>query len=102
MLLSIQDLKVGFRMGKVDGVAQRADAVKGVSFDIPENSIVALVGESGSGKSVTAMSILNLLPDNAGNPVVLELELTEPSMFLALAPGAVERFAAAIARRVGA
>jgi peptide/nickel transport system ATP-binding protein len=65
MLLSIQDLKVSFRMGKVDGVVQRADAVKGVSFDIAENSIVALVGESGSGKSVTAMSILNLLPDNA-------------------------------------
>ena len=65
MLLSIQDLKVSFRMGKVGGVAQRADAVKGVSFDVPENSIVALVGESGSGKSVTAMSILNLLPDNA-------------------------------------
>ena len=52
MLLSIQDLKVSFRMGKQDGVVQRADAVKGVSFDIPENSIVALVGESGSGKSV--------------------------------------------------
>jgi len=65
MLLSIQDLRVGFRMGKVDGVAQRADAVKGVSFDIAENRTVALVGESGSGKSVTAMSILNLLPDNA-------------------------------------
>ncbi|MBP6319964.1 MAG: ABC transporter ATP-binding protein, partial [Rubrivivax sp.] len=40
-------------------------AVKGVSFDIPENTTVALVGESGSGKSVTAMSVLNLLPDNA-------------------------------------
>ena len=37
----------------------------GVSFDVPENTTVALVGESGSGKSVTAMSILNLLPDNA-------------------------------------
>ncbi len=61
MLLSIQDLKVAFRMG--GGV--RAQAVKGVSFDIPENSTVALVGESGSGKSVTAMSVLNLLPDNA-------------------------------------
>jgi peptide/nickel transport system ATP-binding protein len=61
MLLSIQDLKVAFRMGK--GV--RAEAVKGVSFDIAENSTVALVGESGSGKSVTAMSVLNLLPDNA-------------------------------------
>ena len=69
MLLSIQDLRVDFRMGKVDGVMQRASAVgrngQGVSFDIPENTTVALVGESGSGKSVTAMSILNLLPDNA-------------------------------------
>ncbi|KQW46546.1 MULTISPECIES: ABC transporter ATP-binding protein [unclassified Roseateles] len=64
-LLSIQDLKVAFRMGKVDGVMQRQLAVKGVSFDVPENSTVALVGESGSGKSVTAMSILNLLPSNA-------------------------------------
>jgi peptide/nickel transport system ATP-binding protein len=61
MLLSVQDLKVAFRMGK--GV--RAEAVKGVSFDIAENTTVALVGESGSGKSVTAMSVLNLLPDNA-------------------------------------
>ena len=65
MLLSIQDLKVSFRMGKSGGVMQRADAVRGVSFDIPENTTLALVGESGSGKSVTAMSILNLLPDNA-------------------------------------
>jgi peptide/nickel transport system ATP-binding protein len=64
-LLSIRDLKVAFRMGKVDGVVQRAEAVKGVTFDIAENTTVALVGESGSGKSVTAMSVLNLLPDNA-------------------------------------
>ncbi|HET9978198.1 MAG TPA: dipeptide ABC transporter ATP-binding protein [Burkholderiaceae bacterium] len=64
-LLSIQDLRVAFRMGKVGGVVQRAEAVKGVSFDIAENQTVALVGESGSGKSVTAMSVLNLLPDNA-------------------------------------
>jgi peptide/nickel transport system ATP-binding protein len=64
-LLSIQDLRVAFRMGKVGGVLQRAEAVKGVSFDIEENTTVALVGESGSGKSVTAMSVLNLLPDNA-------------------------------------
>jgi peptide/nickel transport system ATP-binding protein len=61
MLLSIQDLKVSFRMGE----GGRADAVRGVSFDIPENATIALVGESGSGKSVTAMSILNLLPENA-------------------------------------
>ena len=64
-LLSINDLRVSFRMGREDGVMRRVDAVKGVSFELPENTTVALVGESGSGKSVTAMSILNLLPDNA-------------------------------------
>jgi len=68
-LLSIQDLKVAFRMGQRNGVVQRAEAVGrgavGVSFDVAENQTVALVGESGSGKSVTAMSIVNLLPDNA-------------------------------------
>ncbi|MBZ8140397.1 ABC transporter ATP-binding protein [Rubrivivax gelatinosus] len=60
-LLSIQDLTVEFRMGQ----GQRAQAVKGISLDVPENTTVALVGESGSGKSVTAMSVLNLLPENA-------------------------------------
>ena len=69
MLLSIRDLRVAFRVGRAGGVMQRVEAVgrgdTGVSFDVPENTTVALVGESGSGKSVTAMSILNLLPDNA-------------------------------------
>ena len=60
-LMSVQDLRVSFRMSKI----QTVEAVKGVSFDIPLNSTVALVGESGSGKSVTAMSIVRLLPDNA-------------------------------------
>jgi peptide/nickel transport system ATP-binding protein len=69
MLLSIQDLHVAFRVGREHGVVQRTEAVgrgpAGVDLDVPENTTVALVGESGSGKSVTAMSILNLLPDNA-------------------------------------
>ncbi len=68
MLLTINDLRVRFRMGR-GARASYAEAVgrgdQGVSFDVPENSTVALVGESGSGKSVTAMSILNLLPENA-------------------------------------
>jgi peptide/nickel transport system ATP-binding protein len=64
-LLSIAELRVAFRLGKEGGVVRRVEAVKGVGFDVPENTTVALVGESGSGKSVTAMSILNLLPDNA-------------------------------------
>ena len=60
-LISVQNLQVSFRMSKTETV----QAVKGVSFDIPANSTVALVGESGSGKSVTAMGIVRLLPDNA-------------------------------------
>ena len=60
-LISVQDLRVSFRMSKTETV----EAVKGVSFDIPANSTVALVGESGSGKSVSAMSIVRLLPENA-------------------------------------
>ncbi len=60
-LISVQDLSVSFRLGK----NHTAQAVKGVSFDVPINSTVALVGESGSGKSVSAMSIVRLLPENA-------------------------------------
>jgi len=60
-LVSVRDLRVSFRLGK----HRIAEAVRGVSFDIPENATVALVGESGSGKSVSAMSIVRLLPENA-------------------------------------
>jgi peptide/nickel transport system ATP-binding protein len=60
-LVSVRDLRVSFRLGKSHVV----EAVRGISFDIPENSAVALVGESGSGKSVSAMSIVRLLPENA-------------------------------------
>jgi len=68
-LLSVQDLAVRFRMGQEGGVARHAQAVgrdgQTVSFEVPAHRTVALVGESGSGKSVTAMSIVRLLPDNA-------------------------------------
>ena len=57
-LLSVRNLRVSFRLDK----STMFEAVKGVSFDIPRNSTVALVGESGSGKSVTSLSILGLLP----------------------------------------
>ena len=57
-LLEVKNLGVKFRL---DG-GTVFDAVKGVSFDVPKNSTVALVGESGSGKSVSAMSIIRLLP----------------------------------------
>ena len=45
---------------------------------------------------------VDLLPGAEGTPVVLEVELTEPSLFLSLADGALGRFADAIARRVAA
>ena len=64
-LLAIEDLQVAFRLGR----GERAEAVGrggvGIAFQIAPRSTVALVGESGSGKSVTAMSVLNLLPENA-------------------------------------
>src|SRR5271170_5763977 len=56
-LLSIRDLSVAFRAGGHETLA-----VDRVSFDIAAGETVALVGESGSGKSVTALSILKLLP----------------------------------------
>ncbi len=56
-LLQVNDLAVSFGHGP-DAV----QAVKGVSFELRKGETLALVGESGSGKSVTAMSILQLLP----------------------------------------
>ena len=62
-LLAIRDLQVRFP-GRAIGPepAEEAFAVQGLSLTIPEDRVVALVGESGSGKSVTALSILRLLP----------------------------------------
>jgi len=56
-ILSIDNLHVEFRQG-----GNVTHAVRGISFDINDKETVALVGESGSGKSVTALSILKLLP----------------------------------------
>ena len=58
-LLEIRDLGVTFA-GR--GGAAPVQAVKGVSFSLDRGKTLALVGESGSGKSVTALSILQLLP----------------------------------------
>ena len=64
MLLSVRDLRCYIHLN--DG--RIAKAVDGVSFDVDRNESVALVGESGCGKSVTAYSMLQLLPRNARHP----------------------------------
>ncbi|MFL5235035.1 MAG: ABC transporter ATP-binding protein [Microvirga sp.] len=56
-LLSVRDLSVAFRQGGRDTLA-----VDRISFDVAPRETVAIVGESGSGKSVSALSVLKLLP----------------------------------------
>ena len=69
ILLEISDLITSFQTD-----AGWVRAVDGVSFSIPKGKTVGLVGESGCGKTVTAMSIVQLLPKPAGN--ILEGTIT--------------------------
>jgi len=60
MILSVNDLRIGFRHGDRELIA-----VDGLSFDVDEGEIFVIIGESGSGKSLTGMSITGLQPSNA-------------------------------------
>ena len=58
-LISIKNLRISFlKKNEIFRV------VKNISFDLLKNEVLGIVGESGSGKSVTALSILKLLPKN--------------------------------------
>ncbi|WP_429206338.1 ABC transporter ATP-binding protein [Massilia sp. UYP11] len=57
-LLQVRDLRIAFRTDK----RHTFEALKGVSFDVPDDGTVALVGESGSGKSVSSLAVMGLLP----------------------------------------
>lgn len=62
-ILTIKDLSVSFKLGK-----RETRAVEQVCLDLKRQETLALVGESGSGKTVTAMSVLRLLPGSAVYP----------------------------------
>ncbi|GLC87712.1 ABC transporter ATP-binding protein [Lysinibacillus piscis] len=75
-LLEVNDLRVSFLTGETE-----FEAVKGVSFHINKGETLGIVGESGSGKSVTARSIMRLLPSppsflKSGTIVFNQQELT--------------------------
>jgi len=63
-LLAVNDLRVEFATAR-----GRLRAVDGLSFEVRRGEIVAIVGESGSGKSVSALSIMRLLPRQSGRIV---------------------------------
>ena len=76
--VDIRDLSITFATDGGD-----VQAVRGVTLDVQAGEVLAIVGESGSGKTVTARSILGLLPETAivGGTVILDgTEITKLSL----------------------
>ena len=69
-LLEVKDLKTHFFT--MDGVVK---AVDGVSYDLEEGETLGLVGESGCGKSVSALSVMRLIPNPPGEIISGEILL---------------------------
>src|SRR5699024_9336949 len=77
-ILSVQGLTV--ELGRPGATA---DVLTGINFDVKPGEVVSLVGESGCGKSMTALSIMRLLPDlgriTEGAILLDDMDLTDAS-----------------------
>ena len=58
-IIEVKNLDLTFKMP-----TGNVHALRGVDFVLRENEVIALVGESGCGKSITAKTIMGILPDN--------------------------------------
>ena len=76
-LLEVNSLNVQFNYDETT-----VQAVKNVSFELRKKHILGIVGESGSGKSITAKSILGLLPDYPDHTLTGEIIFNGQSLIL--------------------
>lgn len=94
-----------YREGYVQGVLDRAKTIttrepSAAERELAEKVVAALPGLVPGVDGPLLYVRVDLIPDDEGDPVLLELEATEPSLFFAHVPGSVERFAEAVAARV--
>lgn len=93
-----------YRAGEKEGVLTRERVLE--SRDVSEREralgdlVVAELGKVFPDRAPLLYTRVDLIPDDEGVPVVLEVELAEPSLYFDHAPGAVERFAQAVAARL--
>ena len=92
-VLDVRDLRTYFFLRR--GIVK---AVDGVSFSLRRGEVLGLVGESGCGKSLTALSVMRLLPKGGARTVAGEVLLNGDDILRAHAEGNARRSAAAGSR----
>lgn len=93
-----------YRAGEQEGVLAREKVLTTREPSEQERAlgdlVVAELGKVFPGEAPLLYARVDLIPDDEGRPVVLEVELAEPSLFFEHSPGAVERFADAVGARL--
>jgi hypothetical protein len=94
-----------YRAGEMDGVLYKEEVMTArepseAELEVGRRVIEALPTLVPGVDGTLPYARVDLIPDDEGNPVVLELELIEPSLFFAQAPGSVERFVDTIVARL--